>query len=539
MARPQRLRERLRSTTARLGRAGWAVVTPWRALFAAMVLIWTWYFTWLTLRIHHGLGTSSYDLGLYDQGVWLLSRLKAPFVTLMGRNLMGDHTSFILVFLAPLYRIWPSVGILLGVRLQRRLSQDTFYRVAYALLAVVGSKLLYDGLRALLGCSGVALTDTVQVLATEGQRVDGLTVALVDGSFSLRLHSWVGKRSPAHLTSMGKVGSWYLASTDDRDVLERFFKAACNALSAKHPGMARVRVLNGPDLYLTESSNERIFLPQVMQEDIEQQVLSFYASKDRYEKLGIPLRELHLVDVYTIATSKRDFSPEELSQIGAQLSNPVVQRYSVDRPTEADFDHAIEVGFLPGVTDNVGATARQTIEDYFGFQFGKGEAVFSSQLYLAAGGDKNGGFGAQAVEFRNNARVPQAHVAFVTLVGIEGGCEERRENLVAAGMANAQVKGGAFEIGSWHLGNILGDAVESRIALAQQGAAGMIHEAAEGQGADVIDPLDRRFGGGDHVFAMFVVKVPVVHTALLLTILTNSGCTTLLSASTNPKSICL
>lgn len=116
VARPQRLRERLRSTTARPGRAGWAVVTPWRALFAAMVLIWTWYFTWLTLRIHHGLGTSSYDLGLYDQGVWLLSRLKAPFVTLMGRNLMGDHTSFILVFLAPLYRIWPSVGVLLGAQ---------------------------------------------------------------------------------------------------------------------------------------------------------------------------------------------------------------------------------------------------------------------------------------------------------------------------------------------------------------------------------------------------------------------------------------
>jgi len=57
-----------------------------------------------------------------------------------ARNLA---TSLVLAPLAP-------VGILLGVRLQRRLSQDTFYRVAYALLAVVGSKLLYDGLRALL-----------------------------------------------------------------------------------------------------------------------------------------------------------------------------------------------------------------------------------------------------------------------------------------------------------------------------------------------------------------------------------------------------
>lgn len=106
---------------------------------------------------------------------------------------------------------------------------------------------------------------------------------------------------------------------------------------------------------------------------------------ERFRSLGFPLRELHLVDVYTIATARRDFSPDELSQIGAQLSNPVVQRYSVDRPTEAAFDYAIEVGFLPGVTDNAGTTARQTIEDYFGFRFGEGEAVFSSQLYLACG----------------------------------------------------------------------------------------------------------------------------------------------------------
>jgi DNA-binding IclR family transcriptional regulator len=34
---------------------------------------------------------------------------------------------------------------------------------------------------------------------------DAITIALIDGSFSLRMHSWVGKRSPAHLTSMGKV----------------------------------------------------------------------------------------------------------------------------------------------------------------------------------------------------------------------------------------------------------------------------------------------------------------------------------------------
>jgi uncharacterized membrane protein len=42
-----------------------------------------------------------------------MSRFKTPFVTLMGRNLMGDHTSFILVLLVPLYWFAPGVGVLL------------------------------------------------------------------------------------------------------------------------------------------------------------------------------------------------------------------------------------------------------------------------------------------------------------------------------------------------------------------------------------------------------------------------------------------
>ncbi|MDQ3738511.1 MAG: DUF2079 domain-containing protein [Actinomycetota bacterium] len=86
---------------------------PWWWALGVLVVAWTWYFTALTLDVHHGLGTSSYDFGLYDQGVWLLSRFDAPFVTLMGRNLFGDHTSFILVVLVPLYWVAPSAGALL------------------------------------------------------------------------------------------------------------------------------------------------------------------------------------------------------------------------------------------------------------------------------------------------------------------------------------------------------------------------------------------------------------------------------------------
>ena len=56
-----------------------------------------------------------------------------------ARNLT---TSALLAPLAPL-------GIWIGVTLMRRLSEDLFYRICYALLLIVGAKLLWDGVAAL------------------------------------------------------------------------------------------------------------------------------------------------------------------------------------------------------------------------------------------------------------------------------------------------------------------------------------------------------------------------------------------------------
>ncbi len=96
-------------------RTWWHRIPPPSApqvFLAGAVICWTWYFTARSLDIHHALGTSSYDSALYDQGMWLLSRFDAPFVTLMGRNLFGDHTSFILLPLVPLYWIAPGAWIM-------------------------------------------------------------------------------------------------------------------------------------------------------------------------------------------------------------------------------------------------------------------------------------------------------------------------------------------------------------------------------------------------------------------------------------------
>jgi uncharacterized membrane protein len=73
-------------------------------------------FLYWTFRQHRGLGTQAFDIGIFDQGVWLLSRFKDPFVTINGRNLFGDHASFILLPFAAIYWIVPSVKVLLAAQ---------------------------------------------------------------------------------------------------------------------------------------------------------------------------------------------------------------------------------------------------------------------------------------------------------------------------------------------------------------------------------------------------------------------------------------
>jgi uncharacterized membrane protein len=84
-----------------------------RAALGVVTASYITFFSYVTVRNHYGFGTFSFDLGIFDQGVWLLSRFKTPFITLLGLNLFGDHTSFILFLLVPLYWIFPSAAVLL------------------------------------------------------------------------------------------------------------------------------------------------------------------------------------------------------------------------------------------------------------------------------------------------------------------------------------------------------------------------------------------------------------------------------------------
>lgn len=90
-----------------------------------------------------------------------------------------------------------------------------------------------------------------------------------------------------------------------------------------------------------------------------------------------------VLDIYTI---DKDFTQHELAHIADILSNPVSQTFTIDKPTHPEsFNWALEIGFLPGVTDNAATTAKESIEDLLKIKFGEKEGVYTSTLIFIKG----------------------------------------------------------------------------------------------------------------------------------------------------------
>jgi uncharacterized membrane protein len=70
-------------------------------------------FVGATWTAHARFGTYGFDVGIYDQAAWLLSRGRAPFVTIRGLDLLGQQAAYIMVLVAPLYRLWADPRLLL------------------------------------------------------------------------------------------------------------------------------------------------------------------------------------------------------------------------------------------------------------------------------------------------------------------------------------------------------------------------------------------------------------------------------------------
>jgi phosphoribosylformylglycinamidine synthase len=101
------------------------------------------------------------------------------------------------------------------------------------------------------------------------------------------------------------------------------------------------------------------------------------------EDLGIALDDVRVIDVYTILAQ---LTAEELERVRVELfTDSIVQESSVSGALADDFHFLIEVGFRPGVTDNVGRSSAEGIADVLGRPLSEGEAVFKSAQYLLRG----------------------------------------------------------------------------------------------------------------------------------------------------------
>jgi phosphoribosylformylglycinamidine synthase len=101
------------------------------------------------------------------------------------------------------------------------------------------------------------------------------------------------------------------------------------------------------------------------------------------EDLGLNVEKVRTVEVYTIDAA---LTPQEVERIRCELfTDPIIQESSATSRLARDFSWVIEVGFRPGVTDNVGKTAREGIEEVLGRRLGPAEAVYTSRQYLLTG----------------------------------------------------------------------------------------------------------------------------------------------------------
>ncbi len=101
------------------------------------------------------------------------------------------------------------------------------------------------------------------------------------------------------------------------------------------------------------------------------------------EDLGIVVDDVRVIDVYTI---NADLSAEKLERVRVELfTDPVIQGSGINASLARDYKYIIEVGFLPGVTDNVGKSSAEGIADTLGRPLKPGEAVYKSTQYAVSG----------------------------------------------------------------------------------------------------------------------------------------------------------
>ena len=101
------------------------------------------------------------------------------------------------------------------------------------------------------------------------------------------------------------------------------------------------------------------------------------------DDLGIRVASIRILDVYNV---DKPLDVDQQERCRRELfTDPLTEHSSLGPLPDKAFDWMIEIGFLPGVTDNVGNTSREAIEDLLNIVFRAGESVYSAEQILLVG----------------------------------------------------------------------------------------------------------------------------------------------------------
>ncbi len=101
------------------------------------------------------------------------------------------------------------------------------------------------------------------------------------------------------------------------------------------------------------------------------------------EDVGLAVDRVASLLVYTL---EMELTPDEAHKAASELlADPVTEAAGIDQPLAHDFDYLIEVGFKPGVTDNIGRSSREGLADLWDRSLGEEDQVFTSRQYLLWG----------------------------------------------------------------------------------------------------------------------------------------------------------
>ena len=166
------------ASTRRSERPAWRVPAQVRSRLAdpvvgiliGMMAAWSALFIALGWLRHARYATFGFDLGIYDQGLWLLSRFRDPFVTIRGLDLFGHHMNPILLVFVPFYWLGAGPIFLLVVQVVAQASG------AVAVFLLARDKLA-DRWLALVLAGVLLLHPTMQWLTWEFFHPDSLVIA--------------------------------------------------------------------------------------------------------------------------------------------------------------------------------------------------------------------------------------------------------------------------------------------------------------------------------------------------------------------------